>query len=208
MKQQLILASKSSIRRTLLDNAGIPYRAISSNVDESEIKTAFHGDAERLALTLAEEKARCVAKSLDGSVSKQTLILGADQLLRCDDKLYDKAKNETEAIKRLILLQDRWHELIGGYVLLKEGKIAWKNVSLSRLKMRAMSPNVIEQYISANGPKILGSVGCYQIESFGVQLFERIEGDLFSVQGLDLFSLMTALEEMGWQLPVSGDHPS
>lgn len=200
---KLILASASTVRQTLLRNAGLAFEAVDSRADEDAIKAGFaEGDLERdaatdaLALKLAEEKALAVSARFPGA-----LVIGADQILSCMGKRYDKPKSMAEARANLIEFRGRPHILHSGLVLVKDGGIAWRHSARATLTMRDFSDAFLDHYLAEVGSMVMKSVGCYQLEGPGVQLFEKIEGDYFSILGLPLLPLLAELRAQGAVMP-------
>ena len=193
-QEKLILASGSSIRRQLLQSAGVNFDIARPPVDEAALKEGPQlrgASATRLAMALAE------AKALSVSSARAGLVIGADQVLAAGGETFDKAESLAEAAERLKALSGVWHELIGGLVLARGPDIVWRRESRVRLKIRPLSEAFIRHYLSAVGEDVLKSVGCYQFEGLGVQLFEKVEGDFFAVLGLDLVPLLAALRAEG-----------
>jgi septum formation protein len=199
MTTRLILASASASRRDILRAAQIPHEAIPSNVDEEAIKVKMLGSGATpaaLARELAAQKARDI-----GRAHPDALILGADQLLTCEGKVFSKAASLDEARATLKSFRGRKHELIGALALVLDGRIVWEHLESSELWVRDFSDAFLDDYLATEGEKILGSVGCYRIEAMGAQIFEKILGDQFAIRGLALFPLLDALRERG-VLPV------
>lgn len=198
-RTQLILASASSVRQTLLRNAGLVFEAVDSRVDEDAIKAGFaEGDRDRdaatdaLALKLAEEKALAVSARFPGA-----LVIGADQILSCMGKRYDKPKSMAEARANLMEFRGRPHILHSGLVLAKDGGIVWRHSARATLTMRDFSDAFLDHYLAEAGSMVMKSVGCYQLEGPGVQLFEKIGGDYFSILGLPMLPLLAELRQHG-----------
>jgi septum formation protein len=187
-KQQLVLASRSAIRRRILTDAGIHHKVTASSVDEDGIKAQMKGAAiGKIAQALADAKALDVAQYENG------LVIGADQIMALEDNMYDKAKTLPEARERLRQLRGRTHQLIGAISLARNGTILERHISISTLKMRQFTDRFLDEYLELEGENILSSVGCYRLEGPGAQLFERLEGDYFSILGLDLTWLSARL---------------
>ena len=125
------------------------------------------------------------------------LVLGADQLLVCGEKIFAKARDEGEARETLRALRGREHELISAAMVARGGVIVWRHVDHARLWMRDFSDAFLDAYMTAEMPDILGSVGCYRIEGQGAQLFSRVQGDHFSIRGLPLIPVLQALRGAG-----------
>jgi len=196
MRPNVILASGSASRRTMLTAAGIAFSAITPEVDEDDLrakmpaKTAVKGDA--VAEHLAERKALAVSAR-----HPHALVVGCDQVLVCEGKLFNKAVDENAAGAALRALRGRTHELISAAVIAKDQALVWQCTDVARLEMRDFSDGFLRQYLQAEVPDILGSVGCYRIEGRGAQLFTRVEGDQFTIRGLPLIPLLAALRDQG-----------
>ena len=193
--QTLVLASASPSRRTLLVNAGLVVKAIPADIDEIEVRNAIeenHQDPASLAMALADAKARDVA----GRISSAPVI-GADQILICDGERMDKAPDIAHAKQHLMRLQGRTHELISAVTVHQGNSVLWSGTDTARLSMRAMTEVDIDRYLDRAGKVILGSVGCYHLEGKGAWLFERIEGDFFTILGLPLLPLFKTLRRLG-----------
>ena len=191
---ELILASGSAVRARLLANAGVRFRTETSGVDEDTIK-ASAGDgapAAEIALRLAAAKARAVSEKRAGA-----LVIGADQMLECEGRLFDKPADMAEAAANLRQFSGRAHQLITACCLMRDGGTVWESVETARLTMRDLSGEDIEAYLSAAGEDVLGSVGCYRLEELGVRLFSEIDGDFFVILGLPLLELLARLREQG-----------
>ncbi|MDQ7017728.1 MAG: nucleoside triphosphate pyrophosphatase [Robiginitomaculum sp.] len=195
-KPALVLASASAIRQTILKNAGIVFDVCPSPVDENRLKADNHGlDAKDMSTLLAKEKA------LQVSAHDDRLILGADQILEFQNRQYDKVNTLEEAKDRLQTLSGQCHDLVGALVLVQEGKTIWQHQSRAHMHMRSLSDAAIDAYLRRAGTGILASVGCYEIEGLGITLFERIEGDHFSILGLSLLPLLKELRRREIILP-------
>lgn len=187
----LILASGSAVRATLLRNAGLEFRVQDSRVDEDIVKKEFaHSDTDTLALKLAEEKALAVSRA-----EPAALVIGADQILSCDGDRFDKPRDMAEARANLQRFRARAHILHSGLALALGGEIVWRHVDQAHLTMRDFSDGFLDWYLEILGEKVRSSVGCYQLEGPGIQLFERIEGDYFTILGLPLLPLLAELRQ-------------
>lgn len=187
----LILASSSSIRATLLRNAGLDIRVEPARIDEDALRDSLLADgahAHDIADTLAEHKALRIARR-----NPQSLVLGCDQILECDGRLYAKPATPDEAREQLRSLSARTHSLHTAAVLYAQGQPVWRHVATPRLTFRALSDAILDRYVAENWNDIRHCVGAYQIEGPGIRLIRSIEGDLFSVQGLPLLPLLDAL---------------
>lgn len=188
----LILASGSAARRRLLEAAGLSFEVEAPRVDEDAAKASFRaeGMAPRAqADALAELKALSVARRREG------FVIGADQMLAVEGEVLDKPRHAAEAREHLLRLRGRPHELITAVVVAREGAVLWRHIDTPRLIMRAFSDAFLDDYLSRAGADVLTSVGAYQLEGLGAQLFERVEGDYFSVLGLPLLPLLAFLRE-------------
>lgn len=191
----LILASASLSRARLLAAAGIQFRIIPADVDETALmreSVAKGHDTAATAHRLAVEKACAIARS-----HPDAFVLGADQILSFDGEIVSKCRNEAEAASLLRRLRGRTHELVSAAVLVREGIELWSHVSTPRMTMRAFSDVFLQDYLGRAGASLVQCVGCYELEGLGAQLFERMEGDFFSVLGLPLLSVLAALREHG-----------
>ena len=190
----LILASGSAARQRMLEDAGLAFKAQSPRVDEEAAKASLRAQGLKpryQADALAELKALSVSR---GSAD---FVIGADQMLAIEGDVLDKPKDLAEARTHLTRLRGRTHELITAAVIAREGAIIWRHIDTPRLKMRPFSDAFLDDYLERAGDSALHSVGAYQLEGLGAQLFERVEGDYFSVLGLPLLPLMAFLREHG-----------
>jgi septum formation protein len=192
MGSMLILASTSSARQAMLRQAGLRFQAIGSGVDEAVLKQGFSGPPEALAQALAEAKARAVAAAHPGA-----LVLGADQLLVCGEKVFDKPENLEEAAGHLRHLAGRTHRLVTSACVVRGNAVAWAHTEAATLTMREFTEDFLTSYIKAEGTEILGCVGAYRLEGLGAQLFSRVEGDYFTILGLSLLPLLGFLRGAG-----------
>lgn len=188
------LASQSATRAAILKGAGVDFEVVGSGIDEDAIKPTLlvgGGTPRSVAAGLAALKAAAVSRDRAG------LVIGADQTLDLDGTLCDKATSLAEARARLTLLRGRAHALHAAVAVAREGAVVWRHVETASLTMRAFSDRFLETYLARAGEPILGSVGCYQMEGEGAQLFETVEGDYFSILGLPLLPLLAALRGEG-----------
>ena len=186
----IVLASKSPARAALLQGAGLEFERMSPGVDEEALKAGLlaEGATPRdIADALAEMKAVRASRRTPG------LVIGADQTLDLDGALVDKAETMDEARARLISLRGRKHVLHSAVVVARDGQPIWREVKSASLWVRAFSDAWLEGYLAREGDQLLGSVGCYRLEGEGVQLFERIDGDYFTILGLPLLGLLDLL---------------
>lgn len=186
---RLILASGSRVRATLLRQAGLEFEILPADVDESATKRAMTGaEPMRIAEALASLKALEVSWRRPGP-----LVIGADQILVCDGVLLDKPTTMDEACSHLRRLRGRTHHLCTAAVAVRGGEVLWRHSERPELVMRPFSDGFIEGYLAAVGDDALLSVGAYQLEGRGAQLFERVSGDFFSILGLPLLPLLAFL---------------
>jgi len=189
----LILASQSRSRQALLAAAGVPFEAIPADIDERSVQSASGlKDPAAIAVLLAKSKALHVACSHAGRV-----VVGADQTLALGEKLFSKPADRSQAAKQLRELSGRTHALHSAIAVVRDAKILFEHVSIARMTMRAVSETGIERYLDAAGAVVTTSVGAYQLEGLGVHLFERIEGDHFTILGLPLLPLLGCLRQHG-----------
>lgn len=193
-KPAFILASSSASRRQMLDAAGLGYEAIPSQVDEPAVRRALEADgggfvaASRLAIALAQAKAEDVSAANPGAV-----VVGADQVLAMGARLFEKPKDLDEARRHLAAFRGQTHTLHAAVAIARDGRADWHHIDVARMTMRAFSPEFVEAYMTHAGRAILGSVGAYQLEGLGIQLFERIEGCYFTILGMPLLPLLGEL---------------
>lgn len=191
----IVLASKSPARTAVLRAAGVPFETQVAGVDEGAVKAGLlaegHGPRE-VADALAELKAIKVSRA-----RPDDLVIGADQTLDLAGELFDKVETLAEARERLQLLRGKTHKLHSAVVVARGGEVIWREVPPAKLTMRDFSDAFIDSYLAARGEGILSSVGCYQLENEGVQLFSRIEGDYFTILGLPLMGLFDFLRLHG-----------
>ena len=194
--KKLILASGSMARRSLLTAAGVEFEVSTSEVDEEAVRQAVMGEGgvepEDLAEILARAKAEDVAERFPDAA-----VVGADQVLALEDRVFAKPADAAEARDHLFALRGKTHRLISAVVVVSGGEETWASVDTARLTMRNLTAEEIGRYISRAGESVTKSVGAYQLEGLGVQLFERIEGDYFTILGLPLLPLLAELRRRG-----------
>jgi septum formation protein len=190
----ITLASKSPSRAAILKGAGVSFETVSPGVDEAAVKAglmAEQASPREVADALAELKAVKVSRARPG------LVIGADQTLELDGALYDKAESLEEARARLQAFRGKRHRLHAAVVVARDGAPIWREVDTTTLTMRPFTDDFLEGYLERNAQAALASVGCYQLEGEGAQLFEKVEGDYFSILGLPLFGLLDLLRRHG-----------
>lgn len=189
----LVLASSSPFRRMLMNNAGLTFEHQAADIDEREIeKDLIDADPERVALVLAEAKAMDVAKSRPG-----IFVIGSDQTMSLGSRIYHKAADLEEAKANLLSLSGKTHRLNSAVVIVRDGEVVWQYVGHADLTMRDLSPAFVDHYVIRVGPDVLKSVGSYQLEGEGIQLFSAIDGDYFTIVGLPMLALLQKLRELG-----------
>ena len=195
MTEKIILASSSPFRKALLVNAGIAADAVPASVDERALEAPLQGSGvspEDVALVLAEAKATDVSEKRSGA-----LVLGCDQTLSLGDEVFHKPADMEGARRHLLALSGRTHQLNSAAVLVRDGAVLWRHVGIANLTMRRLDPAFIGRHLARVGDKALASVGAYQIEGEGIQLFEKIDGDYFTIVGLPLLAVLAELRKLG-----------
>jgi septum formation protein len=187
-----VLASQSKVRRALLEAAGIPVEARPAHLDERAIEQGVKGGPGDVALTLAREKAKTVA-----AMSDRAVVIGCDQTLALGERRFSKPADRAAARDQLKTMRDKPHELHSAVAVCRNGAVTFAHVSVARLTMRAFSDGFLEAYLDAAGSNVTASVGAYQLERTGIHLFEKIEGDHFTILGLPLLPLLDYLRQDG-----------
>lgn len=189
----LILASKSASRRVMLDAAGVAYESIPADIDERAVEAGLGGAAPaEIAEALAVAKAAAVA-----ALHLEALVLGSDSLVVAGGRRFDKPRSIEEAAEHLRFFSGRVMELHSAAALVRDGGCLWSHASIARLHVRELSEEFIAHYLNLEWPEISHTVGAFRIEGPGVQLFDSIEGDQFTVLGMPLIPLLGALREEG-----------
>jgi septum formation protein len=189
----LVLASKSAPRRALLEAAGIPIEVCPADIDERAVERAAVANAAGdVAALLAREKAYAISIGMPGR-----LVLGADQTLVLGERRFDKPADIAAVRAQLQALSGKTHELHSAIAFVRAGQVLDETVQVARMTMRAFSDRFLDAYIEAAGPAVMASVGAYQLERFGVHLFERVEADHFTILGLPLLATLDFLRQEG-----------
>jgi septum formation protein len=191
----IVLSSSSPVRRQLLRQAGLRFKTARHAFDEAQHKIARRragASAEQVARELAESKAGSLTERLPGA-----FVIGADQMLECDGVWFDKPADAADARRQLLALRGKTHRLISALAVTGDGKLLWSYAEGASLTMRNFSDLYLDLYLQALGPEALQTVGAYHFEGLGAQLFERVQGDYFTILGLPLLPLLGALREIG-----------
>lgn len=194
MTEKLILASTSPYRKAMLQDAGLAFDAVSPGIDERAAEAPLKDSGatpEEMAEILAEAKAVAVSER-----HRDALVLGCDQTLSLGDEVLHKPADMEEARRRLLALSGKTHQLNSAAVLARGGVAIWRHVGIARLTMRQLDPAFVGRHLAEVGEKALTSVGAYQIEGHGIQLFEKIEGDHFTIVGLPLLAVLKELRRL------------
>ncbi len=191
----LVLASKSAARAAMLEAAGLTVRLVPANIDERALDEAWAAEGRspaEIARLLAEAKAVAVSRA-----HPQAVVIGADQTLALGERRFSKAQSLAEARANLMALRGRIHHLHSGVAAARGGVMLFAEVATADMTMRDFSDAFLDAYLASVGDRILSSVGCYQFESEGIQLFDRIEGDYFTILGMPLLLLLAGLRREG-----------
>ncbi|UXM95259.1 Maf-like protein [Bartonella sp. HY329] len=193
MTDNLILASLSPFRAGLLKNAGLSIAIEGAQLDERVVERDIGAvSPKKLAEILSLAKACDVSKRFPNA-----LVIGCDQTLELDGDVIHKPKDMEEARRRLMAMSGKVHHLHSGIVLVKNQEIIWSSVETANMHVRILEPSFIGYYLERVGNKVLSSVGAYQIEGEGIQLFDKIDGDYFTIIGLPLIPLLNKLRQLG-----------
>jgi septum formation protein len=190
----LILASASKSRARMLEAAGLSFIVEPPGLDEAAMRQAVSGELNPhdVAEVLARTKAEAVS-----DLARKAYVIGADQVLACGETVFSKPDSMEAARRQLLDLSGKKHTLHTAVAVATNGETIWAETTVATLTMRKLSPAFIGRYLAATGEEVLSSVGAYQIESLGVQLFEAIDGDYFSILGLPLIPLLDTLRREG-----------
>lgn len=192
---RIILATASAARRAVLAAAGIDFTAQAAAVDEAAIKESAQAEGlapAEAAMLLAEAKAQRIARR-----EPEAVVIGADQMLVCQDRWFDKPPDMAAARDHLLALRGKPHELVTAVVCWRHGERVWQHLARPRLTMRGFSDEFLDAYLAAEGEAVLGSVGAYRLEGLGVQLFSAVEGEHSAILGLPLVPLLGFLRGHG-----------
>lgn len=195
MTEKLILASGSPFRKAMLVSAGVDVEAVPAEIDERAVEAPLQDSGvspEDVAVILAEAKALEVSERRPGA-----LVVGCDQTLSLGDEVFHKPADMEGARRHLLALSGKTHQLNSAAVLVRNGEVLWRHVGIANLTMRKLEPAFIGRHLARVGDKALASVGAYQIEGEGIQLFEKVEGDHFTIVGLPLLPLLSELRRLG-----------
>jgi septum formation protein len=196
---RLILASGSAARRSMFENAGLAFEIMPAGIDEESVmKTAqAQGMAfDKIAQKLADEKAILISHK-----NPEALVIGADQVMECEGALLQKAQDKNQAREKLKRLRGKTHSLVSAVSVAQNGEILWRHASIATLSMQNFSDETLERYIDRAGDVLTSCVGAYALEGIGVRLFEKIEGEYFTILGLPLLPLLNYLrQEQGLNL--------
>ena len=191
--EPLVLASKSAIRCAVLEQAGLPVEVHPADIDERAMEErADRRESDDIAALLAREKANAVSAKLPGR-----LVLGADQTLALGERRFTKPADRAGAREQLMALRGKTHKLHTAIALVRDSAATFEHRDVARLTMREFSDRFLDAYLDAAGETVTASVGGYQLERLGIQLFERIEGDHFTILGLPLLPLLRELQRQG-----------
>lgn len=194
----LILASQSASRKEMLGNAGVSFDARPAHLDERALEAGLAGASpEQIALALAEAKA--LAPELSPT-ELSALVLGSDSLIVVDGQRYDKPSSREEAAAHLRQFSGKPMQLYSAAAIAQEGAVIWRHSAMASLHVRELSTKFVESYLQAEWPEVGFCAGVFRIEALGVQLFERVEGDHFTILGMPLLPVLGALRDLG-ELP-------
>lgn len=187
----LVLASSSAIRRAMLEQAGLTFAVLPSDVDEAAERSE-RNDPGALALALAEAKAIEVSRNRPGD-----WVIGSDSIVSVDGRIFAKPRDRDEAAEHLHFFSGRAMELTSAVALARDGAVEWSAVDSARLAVRPLSDGFIQSYLGAEWPEVGYCVGVFRLEGRGVQLFDSIDGSFFTILGMPLLPLLKALRERG-----------
>ena len=192
----LILASGSKSRARILEAAGLAFIVEPPGLDEAVMRQAVSGERSLSPHDVAEVLARAKAEAVS-DLARQAYVIGGDQVLALGETVFSKPDSMEAARRQLLDLRGKTHTLHTAVAVATNGETIWAETTIATLTMRKLSPEFIGRYLAAAGDEVLNSVGAYQLESLGVQLFEKIDGDYFSILGLPLIPLLDTLRREG-----------
>ena len=192
----IVLASKSASRRAMLDGANVPYRSVPADVDERAVEASL-GKAP--PANIARELAQAKAHAIKGEPG--ILVLGSDSLVMCGGQRFDKPESREQAAGHLRFFSGKILKLYSAAALVRNGETVWCDAAMASLHIRELSDDFVETYLAREWPAVAGCVGVFRIEALGVHLFERIDGDYFTILGMPLLPVLGALRKYG-ELPV------
>jgi septum formation protein len=189
----IVLASQSASRRAMLEAAGIAFRAQPAHIDERALEaTLADAPPAQVALALASAKAEVVSRETSGEI-----VLGSDSLVSVEGRRFDKPASRADAAAHLRFFSGKVMELQSAAALVRDGEVLWADTALAQLHVAPLSDDFIESYLDAEWPEVAACVGVFRIEARGVQLFERIDGDYFTILGMPLLMVQSALRNLG-----------
>ncbi len=194
MTPKLVLASSSPFRRMLMENAGLAFEAHAAQIDERSIEAPLEKSGatpDEVALVLAQAKANDVSRRFSGA-----LVIGSDQTMSLGSRVFHKPKDMDDAANHLRVLAGKTHRLNSAIAIVRGGEVLWRYVAHAELTMRPLADDFIARHLERVGTKALASVGAYQLEGEGIQLFEKIDGDYFTILGLPMLPLLAKLRKL------------
>ena len=192
---RIILASGSHARQNMLRNAGVDFTVIPADIDEAAISKDTE-NAEQTAIILAQQKARHISQQ-----DEKALVVGSDQVLECNGQIMSKALNKQAAIEKLKMLQGCSHKLISAVSVAQNNETLWSYTDTTIMTMHSLSDDVIERYAEVAGDPLTSCVGAYAYEAHGAWLFEKTEGEYFTILGMPLLPLLTYLRDHHGGMP-------
>jgi septum formation protein len=195
MTQKLVLASASPFRKQLMTNAGLVFDAMPAEIDERAIERPLikqGAKATDIAAALAFAKGADVSRKVPGA-----FVIGSDQTMSMDEEMFHKCTSVDQARKQLVRMRGKSHQLNSAIAIVRDGEVLWEHVSTAVMTFREFDHRFLDYYLETAGESVLSSVGAYQLEGPGVQLFEKIEGDYFTVLGLPMLPLLRGLRDLG-----------
>lgn len=189
----LVLASSSPFRRMLMENAGLSFECRAADIDERAIESGLqNASPDETAATLARAKAIDVSRHFPGAI-----VIGSDQTMSLGTRVYHKPKSIDEARESVSSLSGKTHRLNSAIALVRDGQVVWEHVAHADLTVRDLSDTFVDGYLQRVGEKVSSSVGAYQLEGEGIQLFSKIVGDYFTILGLPMLPLLDKLRDLG-----------